>query len=157
MDRPTAVPMMPDSPSGVSMTRSSPKSFCRPSVIRKTPPSLPTSSPMISTLGSRSIARRRPSLSARPIVNVVMSARPPRHGVAGQHVIAVDPHAGEAEAVRPREQRHPGLPLGRLGDRVLVVLAEEHEWRVVDARPHERLVDVALSGRTVAEVGDHGL
>src|ERR1035441_10161843 len=40
---------MPDSASGVSITRASPKSFCRPSVTRKTPPSLPTSSPMIRT------------------------------------------------------------------------------------------------------------
>ena len=49
---PIAVPRMPASASGVSMTRSSPKSFCRPSVTRKTPPSLPMSSPMRTTLGS---------------------------------------------------------------------------------------------------------
>src|SRR6476660_7568824 len=59
-----AVPTMPDSASGVSMTRLSPKSFCRPSVTRKTPPSLPTSSPMIRTLGSDSRARRSDSLIA---------------------------------------------------------------------------------------------
>src|SRR5215212_4982832 len=67
---PTAVPTMPDSASGLSMTRSSPKSFCRPSVIRKTPPSLPTSSPMIRTLGSSSIALRRPML--RPLASVIL-------------------------------------------------------------------------------------
>src|SRR4051794_31916592 len=55
---------MPDSASGVSITRLSPKSFCRPSVTRKTPPSLPTSSPMIRTLGSESRARRSDSLIA---------------------------------------------------------------------------------------------
>src|SRR6266542_1762528 len=36
MAKPIAVPMMADSASGVSITRSSPKSFCKPSVIRKT-------------------------------------------------------------------------------------------------------------------------
>src|SRR3569833_4140114 len=70
MARPTAVPRMPASASGVSTTRSSPKSFCRPSVIRKTPPSLPMSSPMSTTLASSSIARRSPRLSALPMVSV---------------------------------------------------------------------------------------
>src|SRR5215510_3273635 len=60
---------MPASASGVSMTRSSPKSFCSPSVTRNTPPSLPTSSPMISTLGSASIALRIPML--RPLASVI--------------------------------------------------------------------------------------
>src|SRR6478752_3231056 len=55
---------MPDSASGVSMTRLSPKSFCRPSVTRKTPPSLPTSSPMTTTFGSAPRARRSDSLIA---------------------------------------------------------------------------------------------
>src|SRR5207237_9644864 len=70
---------MPDSASGESMTRSSPKSFCSPSVMRKTPPSLPTSSPMTRTLGSSSIALRRPMF--RPLAKVIfwvlaMSVRP---------------------------------------------------------------------------------
>src|ERR687889_545864 len=63
---------MPASASGVSTTRSSPKSFCRPSVIRKTPPSRPMSSPMRTTVASSSIARRRPRLSALPMVSVSM-------------------------------------------------------------------------------------
>src|SRR3954452_2483636 len=69
---PTAVPTIPDSARGLSMTRSSPKSFCRPSVIRKTPPSLPTSSPITRTLGSASIALRSPLLS--PLASVILSA-----------------------------------------------------------------------------------
>ena len=68
--------MMPDSASGESMTRSSPKSFCSPSVIRKTPPSLPTSSPIISTLGSSSIALRRPALSALASVTLLIAGPP---------------------------------------------------------------------------------
>ena len=77
-------------------------------------------------------------------------------GVHGEHVVAVDPDAGEAEAERPLVERDPGLPLDRLGDGPLVVLAEEHDRRVEDAGPDERLVDVALAGRAVAEVGDDG-
>src|SRR4051812_44566720 len=72
MARPTAVPRIPASASGVSTTRSSPKSFCRPSVIRKTPPSLPMSSPISTTLASPSMARRRPRLRALPMVSVSM-------------------------------------------------------------------------------------
>src|ERR1700709_2322838 len=63
---------MPDSPSGASITRSSPKSFCRPSVIRKTPPSLPTSRPITSTLGSASIRLRRAGVSAAAMLMVLM-------------------------------------------------------------------------------------
>src|SRR5450759_3083734 len=68
-----AVPTMPDSARGVSMIRSSPKSFCRFSVTRNTPPSLPMSSPMMTTLGSRSMDRRRPALMDLPIVTFAMS------------------------------------------------------------------------------------
>src|SRR4051794_36950854 len=264
---PTAVPMMPDSPSGVSMTRSSPKSFCRPSVMRKTPPSLPTSSPMIRTRSLSSIARRRPVLSALPMVRISpmlvpslerrrvgheplalgvhlggsagvrvvedvqrlrvrqgqdafaqvgrlprrllldlveevgagalrdevrpdalervlrlprldlpghavagrvvgggVGAHPVRvrldqgrsvavagvvHGgagdrVAGEHVVAVDAQAGEAEAGGALVEGDAALPLGGLGDGVLFVLAKEHDGGVVHAGPDERLVDVAL-------------
>src|SRR5713226_4175182 len=63
---------MPDSASGVSITLASPKSFCSPSVTRKTPPSLPTSSPMTSTLGSFSSALRRPSLIALDRLSLVI-------------------------------------------------------------------------------------
>src|SRR4051794_29869057 len=80
MARPTAVPTIPDSASGVSMTRSSPKSFCSPSVTRKTPPSLPTSSPMMRTFGSSSSARRKPSLIAFANVSDAMSALRSRIG-----------------------------------------------------------------------------
>ena len=79
------------------------------------------------------------------------------HGQAGQHVVAVHPDAGEAEAVRAQVQRLAALPLQRLGDGPLVVLAEEHHRGVVHRGPDERLVHVALAGRAVAEVGDHGL
>jgi len=67
-----------DSARGVSMTRSSPKSFCRPSVMRKTPPSLPTSSPMMRTLGSASMALRSPSFRAFAIVSFSLMPHLPR-------------------------------------------------------------------------------
>ena len=77
------------------------------------------------------------------------------HRVHGEHVVAVHPYAGEAEAGRAPVQRDPRLPLDRLGDRPLVVLAEEHDRGVVGAGEDERLVHVALAGRPVAEVADH--
>src|SRR6478735_10581916 len=92
---PTAVPTMPDSASGVSRTRCSPKSFCNPSVIRKTPPSLPMSSPRMTTLSSSSIALRRPMLSALPSVTVcfvvaISVTRRVRTGVSGIGVRVVE-------------------------------------------------------------------
>src|SRR5581483_1656173 len=53
---PTAVPTMPASASGLSTTRVAPNLRWRSSVTRNTPPSTPTSSPMTSTSGSRSIS-----------------------------------------------------------------------------------------------------
>src|SRR5438552_5724318 len=53
MHNPIAVPRMPASASGVSTQRSTPKRSCKPAVARKTPPALPTSSPMTMTVSSR--------------------------------------------------------------------------------------------------------
>src|SRR4051794_31375892 len=58
---PIEAPTIIDSVNGVSMTRSSPNSAQRPSVARKTPPFLPTSSPRTITLSSRVISSRSPS------------------------------------------------------------------------------------------------
>src|SRR3954469_373827 len=76
MAKPAAVAVLADSASGVSSTRCSPKSFCSPSVTRKTPPSLPTSSPMTRTFGSTSSDRRNPSVIACANVSDAMSALP---------------------------------------------------------------------------------
>src|SRR6476659_8638908 len=64
MHRPTAVPRIPASASGVSTQRSTPKRSWRPAVARKTPPSLPTSSPMTRTDESRSISTWSASFTA---------------------------------------------------------------------------------------------
>src|SRR5438552_14557071 len=51
-DIPMATPTMPDSASGVSMTRISPNSSRNPAVARNTPPLAPTSSPRTTTRSS---------------------------------------------------------------------------------------------------------
>src|SRR2546428_5250950 len=69
---PTAVPMMAASASGLSITRWEPNFRWRSSVTRKTPPSTTTSSPRISTSGSRSISCRSARLSAFTMLSLVM-------------------------------------------------------------------------------------
>src|SRR6478735_1966787 len=64
MARPTDMPRMPDSASGVSKTRCAPCLACSPSVIRKTPPSRPQSSPKMTALGFSASASSRARLSA---------------------------------------------------------------------------------------------
>src|ERR1700730_15758137 len=68
---PMATPTMQDSAKGVSRTRSSPNCPCRPSVARKTPPFLPTSSPSTQTRSSRSISSW--SASLRPSISVLIA------------------------------------------------------------------------------------
>src|SRR3954470_22217647 len=64
MQRPTAVPRIPASASGVSTQRSAPNLSRRPAVARKTPPDRPTSSPMTSTESSRASSVWKQSLIA---------------------------------------------------------------------------------------------
>ncbi len=87
----------------------------------------------------------RPPLTGLP-------QRPARHGQGRQHVVAVHPDTGDAEPAGPEIDRDAGLPPRRLGDRPVVVLAEEDHRRLEHARPVERLVDITLTGRSVAEV-----
>src|SRR5271167_397577 len=76
--RPTDIPAMTPSASGVSSTRSAPKRSSRPSVARKTPPSAPTSSPTTRTEGSSAIARARARLTAWTSVISGIAASLPR-------------------------------------------------------------------------------
>src|SRR5262245_66559822 len=71
---PTAVPTMPFSANGVSITRSSPNSACKPSVARNTPPALPISSPMTRTRGFSRKATASASRTACTIVSSAMAA-----------------------------------------------------------------------------------
>ena len=58
---PMAVPMIPDSASGVSITRSGPNSSMKPSVTLNAPPKTPMSSPITRTRSSERISWRMPS------------------------------------------------------------------------------------------------
>jgi hypothetical protein len=79
-------------------------------------------------------------------------------GVHRDDVVAVDADAGDAEALAALAQGCRGLDVGRLGDRPLVVLAEEQHRGVEGAGEGQRLGDIALRGGAVAEAGDgHGV
>src|SRR5256885_317962 len=69
---PTPVPMMAASASGLSITRCEPNLRCRSSVTRKTPPSTPTSSPRMTTSGSRSISWKSARFSAFTMLSLVI-------------------------------------------------------------------------------------
>ena len=58
---PMAQPMMPDSASGVSITRCGPNSSMNPSVTLNAPPKTPMSSPITNTRSSARISWRIPS------------------------------------------------------------------------------------------------
>src|SRR4051812_37932679 len=76
MHRPTALPRIPASASGVSKQRSGPKRSRNPAVARKTPPARPTSSPMTITDGSRASSTWNASLIASTIES--SAKRPPQ-------------------------------------------------------------------------------
>src|SRR6266545_6414088 len=76
MHRPTALPRMPASASGVSKHRSGPKRSRNPAVARKTPPARPTSSPITITDGSRSSSTWKQSLIASTMES--SAKRPPQ-------------------------------------------------------------------------------
>src|SRR4029077_893761 len=106
---PIEVPTIWLSVSGVSITRSSPNSAQRPSVARKTPPFLPTSSPSTMTVSSRSISSRMPSRIASMKVLSAISRRASRPSLAGapgrwllgRPVLGVDPlHRGRRLRIR---------------------------------------------------------
>src|SRR5919198_938358 len=78
MQRPTALPRIPASASGVSTHRSGPKRSRRPAVARKTPPARPTSSPITSTDGSRSSSTWNASLIASTMLSSAIAEDPPQ-------------------------------------------------------------------------------
>src|SRR5690606_17319086 len=72
--RPTLMPAISVSASGVSITRSGPKRSSRPAVARKTPPFTPTSSPSTTTRSSASISCASASVTASTSVISAMAA-----------------------------------------------------------------------------------
>src|SRR5437867_4306719 len=79
-----------------------------------------------------------------------------RRGVDREDVVAVDLDAGEPVCQRLlRDRARVRLLFQRHRDRLLVVLAHEDDRDVPDAGEVQRLVEVALGGRAVAEVRHH--
>src|SRR5207247_10305181 len=76
MQRPTAVPRIPASASGVSTHRSAPNLSRSPAVARKTPPAQPTSSPITSTESSRPSSVWKASLIASTSVSSAIEQLP---------------------------------------------------------------------------------
>ena len=95
-------------------------------------------------------------MSVGPSPRAGALVRLPGRRVAAEHVAAVDHHAGHAVARRARRDRAAGhLAVERDADGVAVVLAHEDDRQVVDAGEVHRLVDLALVGGALAELG-HG-
>src|SRR5687767_4165734 len=119
---PIAVPMIPPSASGVSITRFSPNSSKRPCVTRKTPPTLPTSSPRITTRSSLRIS----CLSALLIactrfispISVTVSLRGPRAGLTFLLLLAEMPGLLLEDVAEHRLHRGRVLLLGDLDRRL---------------------------------------
>ena len=75
---PIAVPTIPDSASGVSITRPAPNSSMNPSVTLKAPPNVPMSSPMQNTDSSARISSRSPSeIAWRYVISLTAAIRRP--------------------------------------------------------------------------------
>src|SRR5512143_2374801 len=105
---PIAMPRMPPSFSGVSITRSGPNRRSNPSVARKTPPSRPTSSPRTQTDGSRAISVASASLIALiSVTSAIASPLPGEQGIAllcempGNSGVDILEHAGQRNGRRP--------------------------------------------------------
>src|SRR5436309_688527 len=137
---PTAVPMMAASASGLSITRWEPNFRWRSSVTRKTPPSTPTSSPRISTSGSRSISCRSARLSAFTMLSLVMARVMYRSSSPG-------PTVGGAPQVR--EASSPGQALAAHRRRALRDLGRFGRRGAALAQPAGELLALR------AEVGRH--
>src|SRR5919202_438794 len=138
MQRPTALPRIPASASGVSTHRSGPKRSRRPAVARKTPPARPTSSPMTRTDSSRSSSTWNASLIASTIESSATAPHPTL-----QQSVARSFGASSAIAEDPPQLLEVGAERGRrVGVRV-----REDELRVGrrlglglrDPAPHELL------------------
>src|SRR5436309_1758924 len=136
MHKPTAVPRMPASASGVSTHRSAPKRSRNPAVARKTPPERPTSSPITMTASSRSSSTCNASFTASIISSSAKVApeNPPqlrelvleRRGRSRIRVLEEQPDIGVGLRFRRRDT---GVhQLGRLVfDRPIEIVAQRTE------------------------------
>src|SRR3989339_810640 len=101
---PIAIPRIPTSLSGVSITRSGPNRRSNPSVARKTPPSRPTSSPRTQTDGSRAISVASASLTA--LISVTSAIASPLPGEQGVALLGEVPRHYRVHIIEQAGQRH---------------------------------------------------
>src|SRR5215470_8082205 len=146
---PIAVPMMPPSAIGVSSTRCSPYLRCRPSVTRNTPPKKPTSSPRITTRGSRPSITSIAEFSActmfmRAMRSALVRAR--RRAVRVLRLLGTRPRA------LPLEQHPHLLALALQIRRHVAEHVVEHGERVEERPLRQRSVGLGLlpAGRAVS-------
>src|SRR5262249_19410016 len=130
MHRPTALPRIPASASGVSKQRSGPNVSRSPAVARKTPPARPTSSPSTITDGSRSSSTWNASLIASTIESSakrppqLLEVRPERCGGIDVSVLEHERHVRGLLRLGGRDARAHGLR-GLGADRLREVVVED--------------------------------
>src|ERR671936_1231887 len=126
MQRPTAVPRIPASASGVSTQRSGPNVSRSPAVARKTPPARPTSSPITSTESSRASSTWKASLIASTMKSSGTEDPPQLLEVGAERRRRVDGRVLEQERdVRRRFRLGRGDRLAHDGQRLVPDLAGE--------------------------------
>src|SRR5690348_5147876 len=145
---PMAAAMMPPSAIGVSSTRCSPYLRCSPSVTRNTPPKYPTSSPRITTRGSRPSITSLAELSACTMFMRAMRSALVR---AGRRAVRVLPRGGVCGVALPIEQRAHLLALALQILRHVAEYVLEHGERIEERPVRERSVGFGLfpAGRDV--------
>src|SRR5262245_51333287 len=126
---PTEAPTMPASARGLSITRWLPNVRWRSSVTRNTPPSTPTSSPMMTMSRSRSISCMSARLRALTMLSRAMVTGPPRQSSARE---SLAPHRGRGllgigSADRMLALGHLSALLDQVARRVGVRVIEHHE------------------------------
>src|ERR1043166_9499883 len=109
---PTHTPLISNSASGGSITRSGPKRCCSPTVARNTPPLMPTSSPSTTTSGSSSMARASAILTASTSVASGIGASRQLAALAGVDRRQLGVEVIEHGLGRPRQRRQIALDRG---------------------------------------------
>src|SRR5215468_1422934 len=145
---PIAAAMMPPSAIGVSSTRCSPYLRCRPSVTRNTPPKKPTSSPSITTRGSRPSITSIAEFSACTMFIRAMRSTLVR---AWRGAVCVLRRRGARLGALPLEQRAHLLALALQIRRHVAEHVVEHGERVEERTLRQRSVRLGLlpAGRDV--------
>src|SRR5512141_700712 len=129
---PIAIPTIPTSFSGVSITRSGPNRWSNPSVARKTPPPRPMSSPRTQTDGSRAISVASASLIA--LISVTSAIASPLPGEQGVALLGEVPGNFRVDILEHTGQRNGRRALPRL-----------------DRRAHDLLRTLLLRGRVLEQ------